>query len=393
MKRFFALGTAAALVTLTAMEACTKLDPDRAQDLKTVNTKVEYVKPAITKASDWRVPVDGKYQVYYYIRIDGNIPGEDEVNLPAKAYFPQTSARKSMVSDLNSGFVFSYVDWKSGKFPQYIYSKDGSSVESIIAKQPTLEDLVNADKGPGNDFSGYLKHKDDLHFLWYVCKRQDSDRCWHIDGILTSKDRKRIEDTDYGDEIIENYKSMTDDEGSVVKKDHVEFDVHQQEHKDWKEIKTSIHIRAAVDSRIVIPIPQEFQAPADDVVIRTGIQYEYINKTIEIGGKSYEFQFEIEHAADGIIITAKAKDKAEALKAAMELYGDGITFEVHTYAVNDISDDAIWAYLKQTQCLRTTVKDDYTGPQACNVKGQVTTAFSEERIDFRQYEGEYSSLL
>lgn len=386
MKRIFTFGTIAAIVTVAAM-SCTKIGEDQ-QPVKTINSKVEYVGPAATKATDWRVPEDGKYQVYYFIRIDGNIPGEDEVNLPAKDYFPQTSTRKSAMTTLNSGTVLSYVDWRSGKFPQYIYSKDGSAVESIIVDQPTIEDMVNADKGPGNDFTGYLKHKEDLHFIWYVCKRQDADKCWHIDGILTSKTRTNIAETDYGAEIMENYKTMTDDEGSVVKKDNVEFDVHQQEHKDWKEIKTSIHIRAAVDSRIVLPLPKEIQAPADDVVVRAGVQYEYIKKSIELGGKTYDFQFEIEHADEGIIITAKAKDNAEAIKAAMDLYGDGVTFEIHTYAANEISNEDLWAYLKQTQCLKTTVGDDFTGTQACNVKGQVTTAFSEEKVEFMEYAGE-----
>lgn len=389
MKKILAVGTVAALVTVAAMESCTKMDAGM-QAGKTINSKVEYVEPGSSKA-DWRTPVDGKYTVYYFIRIDGNIPGEDEVNLPAKAYFPQTSARKSALTELNKGYVLSYAEWRKSdvkNFPQYVYSKDGSAVESIIVKQPTIEDLVNADKGPGNNFTGYKEHQEDLHIIWYVCKRQDADKCWHVDGILTSKDRTNITDTDYGAEIMENYKTMTDDEGSVVKKDNVEFDVHQQIHKDWKEIKTSIHIRAAVDSRIMLPVPKEFQAQADDVVIRTGVEYEYISKTIQIGEKSYEFQFEIEHADEGIIITAKAKDNAEAIKAAMDLYGDGVTFEIHTYAVNDISDDTLWAYLKQTQCLKTTVSDDFSGPQACNVKGQVTTAFSEDKVDFLQYAGE-----
>lgn len=390
MKKILTLGAVAAIVTIATIEGCTKINADQPQKGKTINSKVEYVKPAATKA-DWRDPVDGKYQVYYFIRIDGNIPGEDEVNLPSKAYFPQTSARKSAMTELNSGYVLSYAEWRNSevkKFPQYIYSKDGSAVESIIVKQPTIEDLVKADKGPDNDFTGYIEHQEDLHIIWYICKRQDADKCWHVDGILTSKNKTNISETDYGAEIMENYKTMTDDEGSVVKKDNVEFDVHQQIHKDWKEIKTSIHIRAAVDSRIVIPVPKEIQAPADDVVIRTGVQYEYITKTIEIDGKSYNFQFDIEHADEGIIITAKAKDNAEAIKAAMELYGDGVTFEVHTYAVNEISDDDLWAYIKQTKCLKTTTSDDFTGPQACNVKGQVTTAFSDDKVEFKEYAGE-----
>lgn len=390
MKKILTLGAVAAIVTIATIEGCTKINADQPQKGKTINSKVEYVKPAATKA-DWRDPIDGKYQVYYFIRIDGNIPGEDEVNLPSKAYFPQTSARKSAMTELNSGYVLSYAEWRNSevkKFPQYIYSKDGSAVESIIVKQPTIEDLVKADKGPDNDFTGYIEHQEDLHIIWYICKRQDADKCWHVDGILTSKNKTNISETDYGAEIMENYKTMTDDEGSVVKKDNVEFDVHQQIHKDWKEIKTSIHIRAAVDSRIVIPVPKEIQAPADDVVIRTGVQYEYITKTIEIDGKSYNFQFDIEHADEGIIITAKAKDNAEAIKAAMELYGDGVTFEVHTYAVNEISDDDLWAYIKQTKCLKTTTSDDFTGPQACNVKGQVTTAFSDDKVEFKEYAGE-----
>lgn len=388
MKKIFVIEAIAALFAVAAMDACTKIGADDIHPEKTINTKVDFIEHAATKAADWRIAVDGKYQVYYFIRIDGNIPGEDEVNLPAEAYFPQTSGRKSMMSALNSGFVYSSVDWKSGKFPQYIYSKDGSAVESIIASQPTLEDLVNADKCQSNDFSGYLKHKDELHFIWYVCKRQDADKCWHIDGILTTKERKNIADTDYGTEIMENYKSMTADEGSVIKTDNVEFDVHQQEHKDWKEIKTSIHIRAAVNAKIMIPVPLEIQAQADDVVIRSGVKYEYISKVITLGDKDYEFKFEVEHAQEGIIITVKAKDNEEAIKAAKELYGDGVTFEIHSYAKNDISNKDLWTYIRQTKCLKTSLTENFTGQQACNVKGQVTSAFFDEKVEFIQYAGE-----
>lgn len=77
----------------------------------------------------YSIPDDGKYKVFYYIRIDGNIPGEDAVNLPAKAYFPRTKAGKTVVSELNMGYVNANVDWKSNfKFSKYIYSTDGSAV-------------------------------------------------------------------------------------------------------------------------------------------------------------------------------------------------------------------------------------------------------------------------
>ena len=50
----------------------------------------------------------------------------------------------------------------------------------------------------------------------------------------------------------------------------IEVDIHQQEHKDWNEIKTSVHLRDTVNVRILIPIPSEFVAIPDDFDIRSG---------------------------------------------------------------------------------------------------------------------------
>lgn len=340
-----------------------------------INTKIEFINPTSTKADaqDFRIPVDGKYKVYYYIRIDGNIPGEEETNLKSGDYFPQTASGKSMMGELNTGYVSANAEWRTNsKFPLYIYSKDGSAVQSIIVKEPTLEDLIKADKNANNDFSGYLAHKDELHFIWYICKRQDSDKCWHIDGILTTKDKTNIQDTDYGKEIIDSYnsKGLVADEGSAVNKGCISFDIHQQQHKDWNEIKTSIHIRDTVDCNVFLPIPAEFQAQADDVVMRAGVEYEYMSKEISINNQTFTVEFEVAHTAEGINIHIGTAACADALKAAREAYGDGLTFEIHSYAVPELSPADLWEYLKKTKC--PTAEGD------THIYGQVTSAYYNE---------------
>lgn len=331
----------------------------------------------------YSIPDNGRYLVYYYIRIDGNIPGEDAVNLPAKEFFPRTKANKTMICDLNHGYVQANVDWRScNKFNMYVYSKDGSAVQSIIVEEPTLEDLINADQGVvtkdgqtvKDDFSGYLAHKDELHFIWYACKKQETDHLWHIDGILTTKDRTNITDTDYGEEIVkknEDEFGMVNDEGDVTRNAHIEVDVHQQEHADWNEIKTSIHMRDTVDVEVFLPI--DYQQLSDDFDIRAGVDYAYITELkdaqIQIGDATYEMQVSITHEAAGTRIIVHPNK--EALRAAREIYQDGITFEIHSYVTPGIPTAIIWEKLKGTTC---TVSP-YT-----TLRGQVTSAYNDERI-------------
>lgn len=316
---------------------------------------------------------NGCYQVFYYIRIDGKIPGWEETNLPASAYFPRTSAGKTMISELNRGYVTANAAWRTdSKFSKYIYSTDGSAVQSVIVSEPTLEDMINANQGKGDDFSGYLEHKDELHFLWYACKKQDADHVWHIDGILTTKERTDISETDYGQEIEQKYEHLVADSGDVVRKGHVEVDVHQQEHKDWNEIKTSIHLRDTVIAEVFLPIG--YQELADDFDIRVGKDYEYVteikNCKIEIEGQPFDLEVSITHEQKGIRIVVNPNK--EALKAARLAYADGLTFEVHTYVSTLIPNDVIWEKVKQTTCKVSPYTDLY---------GQITSAYFNDRVD------------
>lgn len=185
----------------------------------------------------------------------------------------------------------------------------------------------------------------------------------------------------------------------VVREGEVEFDIHQQEHKDWNEIKTSIHVRDTAAVHVFLPIPMESQAVADDFDIRTGDAYKYVehksgeNKYVEkfeakfeFAGKKFSFPVEINHTATGIDIlidctTAEAK---EALKLARGVFDDGITFEIHSYVNPDVATEQIWNWLKTVKLPSTkTSQWPQDGDISTHVRGQVSSAYHmDEMIHF-----------
>lgn len=177
----------------------------------------------------------------------------------------------------------------------------------------------------------------------------------------------------------------------VVREGEVEFDIHQQEHKDWNEIKTSIHVRDTAAVHVFLPIPMESQAVADDFDIRTGNVYQYVESfeaKFEFAGKEFSFPVEINHTATGINIlidctTAEAK---EALKLARGVFDDGITFEIHSYVNPDVATDQIWNWLKTVKLPSTkTSQWPQDGDISTHVRGQVSSAYHmDEMIRFNK---------
>lgn len=175
----------------------------------------------------------------------------------------------------------------------------------------------------------------------------------------------------------------------VVREGEVEFDIHQQEHKDWNEIKTSIHVRDTAAVRAFLPIPIESQAVSDDFDIRTGDVYQYVENfeaKFEFAGKEFSFPVEINHTATGIDIlidctTAEAK---EALKLARGVFDDGITFEIHSYVNPDVATEQIWNWLKTVKLPSTkTSQWPQDGDISTHVRGQVSSAYHmDEMIHF-----------
>lgn len=175
----------------------------------------------------------------------------------------------------------------------------------------------------------------------------------------------------------------------TVREGEVEFDIHQQEHKDWNEIKTSIHVRDTAAVHVFHPIPMESQAVADDFDIRTGDVYQYVENfeaKFEFAGKEFSFPVKINHTATGIDIlidctTAEAK---EALKLARGVFDDGITFEIHSYVNPDVATEQIWNWLKTVKLPSTkTSQWPQDGDISTHVRGQISSAYHmDEMIHF-----------
>lgn len=175
----------------------------------------------------------------------------------------------------------------------------------------------------------------------------------------------------------------------VVCEGEVEFDIHQQEHKDWNEIKTSIHVRDTAAVHVFLPIPMESQAVADDFDIRTGNVYQYVENIeakFEFAGKEFSFPVEINHTATGIdiLIDCTTADAKEALKLARGVFDDGITFEIHSYVNPDVATEQIWNWLKTVKLPSTkTSQWPQDGDISTHVRGQVSSAYHmDEMIRF-----------
>lgn len=175
----------------------------------------------------------------------------------------------------------------------------------------------------------------------------------------------------------------------TVREGEVEFDIHQQEHKDWNEIKTSIHVRDTAAVHVFLPIPIENQAVSDDFDIRTGNVYQYVENIeakFEFAGKEFSFPVEINHTATGIdiLIDCTTADAKEALKLARGVFDDGITFEIHSYVNPNVSTEQIWNWLKTVKLPSTkTSQWPQDGDISTHVRGQVSSAYHmDEMIHF-----------
>ena len=177
-----------------------------------------------------------------------------------------------------------------------------------------------------------------------------------------------------------------DVDSTTAKKGEVEFDIHEQIHKDWNEIKTSVHVRDTAAVHINLPIPLDYQAVADDFAIRSGKDYAYtevINASFTLAGKEYTFPVKIEHNTAGIdiYIDCTTDEAKEALKIARGVYDDGITFEIHSYVKPEVSTDQIWEWLKLTKLPDTkTAQWPAVGDICTHTYGQVSSAYKMDEM-------------
>lgn len=286
-------------------------------------------------------------QAHFFIRIDRRIPGYE--SCPSTNYWPQTSSGRSLLDAGNTGTVdLDYPYWKyaGGSVGQYVYDSTGKAVTEALADVPSIESILNANKNTKYKFDNLDYSK--LKVIWYVAKSGESNG-WHVDGVLTDVNTKDV--TEIPDIKIDEDKkldnSKKDEPVESLDKGNVEVNIHEQLHKDWDEIKTSIHIRDLVDEvKVEIPIGQENMVPSDDFAIRT---YDYELNKVYIKGSEYELagskpiKVQVEHNSDKIVITVSDINH-DYIKKLIEAYGDGITVEVHSYP-QLLEKDAIWNML------------------------------------------------
>ncbi len=238
---------------------------------------------------------------------------------------------------------------------RYVYDTTGKEVDKVIVQQPDLKKLLDANQN--RQFSSLISKLDldNCKVIWYVAREGQSNG-WHVDGVLTLKSTNDIKDIpDLKIDEDNNYTNSAEKEPlpeeTELGNGNVEVNVHQQLHKDWDEIKTSIHVRDLVDEvNVEIPIGFDNVAESDDFAIRT---YDYeLESKVFLNGTEYSLndtnpiKIQVKHEADKVVISVSAINH-DYIKALRQAYGDGVTVEVHTYP-KGLSKNDIWSRVQQS---------------------------------------------
>lgn len=139
-------------------------------------------------------------------------------------------------------------------------------------------------------------------------------------------------------------------------KDEVEVNLHADEKGGTLESHLSIHVRAATDVEIFIPVPEEYYCEADDMLIS-----QIHDKNHSIHGGPYETTYVLQDKEDGSYIVTLNLEfveggiriwtegiTQEVIDFCYKHYKDGINFEVWNYFEDDLLDlEGLKGYLNQ----------------------------------------------
>lgn len=235
----------------------------------------------------------------------------------------------------------------------YVMSSNGTGVEPFMTAKPTVADvkaLLDAyyTKGtPQSSYCGYnkwTKKNYEEHIIWYLATGENGE--WTVEGILTDRDDlasvNEINKDELGselkfhnqsyDEFITNYA-----DGNInAIEPTLRYDIAQQEHKTWGEIKTSLHIQESKDVTVTLPIEKCYIA--DGVKDPTAVNGVDTTRNVKVFGQLYytsgegqtKINVELSYEDNKVTIKVPAIDP-EILAAAARKYNDGITVEVHTF--------------------------------------------------------------
>lgn len=286
----------------------------------------------------------GTTDAYFFIRIDNRIPGCGDFD--AKEYYPQTARGGSMFNEKNKGSLNTDLVYKwsygNGGIHEYIYDTSGKNTIIPLIKIPSIADLISSNEGSNIDLSQV--DSDTLKVLWYITKYDWGQ--WHVDGVLTGQSTKDIT------EVPGVSKDTT-----LVNRNYlsgVEVDIHQQSHKDWGEIKTSVILRDTINiSHVVVTIPleKEFVAEKDDFAIRQWSDYrsyETDSTSYQVSDMTYNVKVTVTHNDSEIIYDIYC-DPNYIKSYMLGNSKDGVAIEIHTYTkCGEEETKSVWGALKKS---------------------------------------------
>lgn len=308
--------------------------------------------------------VDGWETARFSIRADGFIPGY--IDQSSVLYYGRSAGKDGR----NRGEVYTLYpygryndrdldyykkDKKTGNnigLFRYVLDQQGINTQFAIKKAPKVMDILQDEiddnkkdlsklyelKALEDANPGYL----DKHVLWYVVKEVGMQYGWHVNGVIV------------------DYEVPNKNDIAYIDPNNVEVDIHQQIHQDWNEIKTSVHIRADVESvTINIPLNQADVIEKDDFAIRV----------FDFNYKEYNITHTVTHNENGITIEI-ANIPAQLIQELKQNFHDGLTIEIHSYCTTE----DIWEQLSKSSVVKLG--------KPCTVKGQVTSALRpDEKVE------------
>lgn len=337
------------------------------QSLDNVGTKSSYVWPFTSEDGTWET-------ARFSIRADNTAP--DFYDHSSTLYF----GRKPGKDGKNRGrvytgypyghyndrdFDYTKVDKKTGYnigLFRFVFDRKGLKTQLAIAEAPKVMDILDDEKtdleaeiAAGKNVTKNQQNLDKVkalmdlgndylesHVAWYVVKEVGGARLWHVNGYIADFEPGKPGDKKLPDEL--------------------EIDIHQQEHLDWSEIKTSIHVRMDVEAlEVNIPLDLDDIVEQDDFDIR--IYKSYYKTLAEV---TTETSYTITHDEKGITIRVDNIDPT-MIEELMNQYCDGLTIEVFSYTTSNHAD--IWEKVK-----KSTVKTK----KPCTPSGQITSAYYDD---------------
>lgn len=265
-------------------------------------------------------------------------------------------------NDRDINYVTGGKDGQNVGLFRYVFDKEGIQTQLAIKEAPKVSAILGDEKadlqskknaGTASakeleslaDIESLLAMGDDYlesHVLWYVVKEVASKNRWHVNGTIVN--------------------DPVPTPGPYTVADNVEVDIHQQEHADWAEIKTSVHVRTDAESVVInIPLAYDDILEGDGVDVR--IYKDYFNGT-EYDGLSIN----VTHDVKGITIAIEGIN-ADKIKQYKQDFGDGLTVEVQSFCKNDDAE-RIWNAVKRSAVVTTG--------KPCTVVGQITSAYYDD---------------